>query len=81
MPEKNKKGCCKDEHKQLKIEKVQQKTNYDYNFSFKSFPAIFTTSAYYSSAEKKITKNLLKANAPPPKQGAPIYILNCTYQI
>lgn len=81
MTEKSKKGCCKDEHKQIKIEKAQQKTTSDYNFSSVLSPAILTAFIYNSFAEITITESLPKANASPPKQGVSIYILNCAYRI
>lgn len=81
MTEKNKKGCCKDEHKQIKIDKAQQKTTSDYNFSFILSPAIHSAFTYYSFEETTITESLPQANAPPPKQGVSINILHCTYRI
>ena len=81
MKEKNKKGCCKEEKKLIKIEKAQQKTTIDYKFLFEPSTAILTAFTYYSFAETTIAESLPKANAPPPKQGVPFYILNCTYRI
>lgn len=81
MTEKNKKGCCKDEHKQIKIEKAQQKVNIDYSYSFAFSTAIPTSYPNYPFAVTSIIKSLPTANAPPPKHDVPIYILNCTYRI
>lgn len=81
MTEKNKKGCCKDEHKQIKIEKAQQKTTVDYNFSFAQSPAILTAFTYFSFTENTIAEKVKISNIQPPKQNVPIHILNCTYRI
>lgn len=81
MKEKNKKGCCKEEKKLIKIEKAQQKSTVDYKFLPAPSTAILTAYTYYSFSETTIQESLPKANAPPPKLGVPVYILNCTYLI
>ncbi len=81
MIEKNKKGCCKDENKQIKIEKAHQKSISDFNFLFVKSPVILSTFICNSFTETKLLESLPSVNTPPPKRSVPIYILNCEYLI
>ena len=81
MTEKNKNGCCKDEHKQIKLKTDHQKTTVESVFLFAAFPAILTPFDTNLFAETTVTKGLPKSKTPPPKQDIPIYILNCVYRI
>ena len=81
MTEKSKKGCCKDEHKQIKVDKAQQKSTSDYNFSSVLSPVILTNVSYNYFEETILAASLPKLYAPPPQQGSHIYILHCSYLI
>ena len=81
MTEKNSKGCCKDEHKQIKLKADHQKAVNDCYFFLDISPEILTYHTQPNFVESTISKTLPNANAPPPKQGIPIYILYCTYLI
>lgn len=75
------KGCCKDEHKQLKL-KTDQKTTEDFQLlqtqegtissSYVELPLIDISST---------TEECPISHAPPGIEIAPIYILHCTFRI
>lgn len=81
MIEKDKKGCCKDEHKQIKLKSDHKKETVETGFLFTVSLATLTPYTTYLFADDSITEKLPNSNAPPPKQSIPIYILNCTYRI
>jgi len=76
------KGCCKDEHKQIKISDDQQ---YDQGvaFLFQQFlsPIVLSHYSNYNFSQPSVAILLPKNNAPPPKQGIPIYILIRVFRI
>ncbi len=74
-------GCCKDEHKIIKTEKEHQQaqTIHEYNPIFS--PAIVTVFPTYIFAIASTTETHPQINAPPPKHGVKLYILNCIYRI
>lgn len=74
-------GCCKDEHKQLKIEKDQKVAD-----SFKMMKLI--TCSFPVSSIEIIAHDLFSfteenpvSHAPPRKSDIAVYILNCTFRI
>ncbi|MEH6306732.1 hypothetical protein RYH73_13835 [Olivibacter sp. CPCC 100613] len=81
--ETSKKNCCKEEHKEVKLEKKHQASQYVYQ-QFQSFPAVVLNSAYVLPANN-IWENITTAHpfshAPPNKEYLSIYMLNCTYRI
>ena len=81
MVEKNKKGCCKDEHKQIKLSTDHQKAFTAFNYNTLISPAIVSDFIKVTFPQKQINALLPKVNAPPPKQAIPIYILNCIFRI
>lgn len=73
-------GCCRDEHKLIKIQD-DQKANY---LSFEiskpviSEPVVFDHSASYSIEDKEL---LPQSNAPPRSCNIPIHIINCVFRV
>jgi len=75
-------GCCKDEHKQIKISDDQQ-YNQNVAFLFQQFFSTLILSHYsdYNFSQPSVAILLPKNNAPPPEQGTPIYILIRAFRI
>ena len=80
---KQNKGCCKDEHKQLKIEKDQKAANSGFDVS-KPFiqlsspvpsPAFFAGYIFSASVEYPLT------HAPPRSGNVSMIVRNCVYRI
>lgn len=79
----SKKNCCKEEHKQVKLEKNHHPSAYAYK-QFHELTAIILPTSYGDTAIPiviNITEELPNSNAPPNKEYSSIYILNCTYLI
>lgn len=73
-------GCCKDEHKQIKIEADQQKGDVSQHIQLIAAPALvtpFVTYTFIASTSPYITP---LSNAPPhiPKR---LHLLNCVFLI
>jgi len=75
-------GCCRDEHKQLKIEKDQKLSQGFFQFS-KIATEITTVPVpvYSFSLPGILTPELPKSNAPPRSCLASLHIINCVFRI
>ena len=76
------KGCCHDEHKQVKIEKDQKVSEYAFQYLIKYSDAaqvslIDLPAVYYAST---ILSNP-SVHAPPRQGTVPIFVLNCNFRI
>ncbi|MDM8174598.1 MULTISPECIES: HYC_CC_PP family protein [Olivibacter] len=77
------KNCCKEEHKQVKLEKKHQASQVVYK-QFKLFQAIVPAPAYDVSMHKPVINVITGhpvSHAPPNKAYTRLYRLNCTYLI
>jgi len=75
------KGCCKDEHKQVKIDK-DQKLSPGFLLSgviAQTGPIIY--SDYFISALPALSENFPKSHGPPLSYGYPLYIVHCVFRI
>ena len=76
------KGCCKDEHKFIKLEREHNQTQTLHDLSFFSTPIILPPFFTYNQAiVSSITETYPSSNAPPNIQGQKLYILNCLFRI
>ena len=76
------KGCCHDEHKQLKVEKDQKVSESAFQFLFISAAVIAPVHmglpvVYFSN----LVTNNPTAHAPPHLGGVPIFVLNRNFRI
>lgn len=76
------KDCCKNEHRQFKIESAQKIS--EYSFQLKApgldlvlFPYQFETDLYITS----LIEEYPMGNAPPDTQNTPAFIRNCNFRI
>jgi hypothetical protein len=75
-------GCCKDEHKHLKINKDQKATVSAYKFlslSFNRVPGDFA-----NLPDSYVASDILgypTTNAPPEINKVPVFLLNCNFRI
>lgn len=75
------KGCCKDEHKQFKVDDqkpVDNSLSLVHLTSVAVIPTFFDLNSVYVSS---ITEEHPLANAPPRTQGVPLFIRNCVFRI
>jgi len=78
---KGKKGCCKDEQKQLKIEK-DQKTVAAFELTLSLATAIPVSYPVYNFVGiPSVTEQFPLSNAPPRSPQLAAYIRNCTFRI
>ena len=78
---KGKNGCCKDEHKQLKIEK-DQKTAAAFELTLSLATAIPVSHPVYNFVGiASVTEQFPLSNAPTPSPHLAAYIRNCTFRI
>jgi hypothetical protein len=78
-----KKGCCKDEHKQIKLEKDQKSAEQPILFMAQSAIAI-TPIQYFSIQDhpvENITTSFPVSNAPPRWKEVTIYLANRNFRI
>lgn len=76
------KGCCKDEHKFIKLEREHHKAQPATGLSFFSTPVVLPSFFTYNQAiVSSITETYPASNAPPNAQGQKLYILNCIFRI
>jgi len=75
------KNCCKDEHKQVQIEKDQQASEFSFQF-LKYFPENFFPPANFGAdyCQSSIVE-FPTANSPPFRKKVSEFILNCVYRI
>jgi len=82
MDKKSQKGCCKDEHKVLQIDKDQKASESVFQ-SLKIFSD--AVSATYDELPLAHPSSIIlenpASNSPPPLTGPPIFILNCNFRI
>lgn len=79
---KEKKGaCCKDEHKQVKLNTVHQKSATAQNIQFIDDTVLATPNADFSVKGIAKSKTFRVTNAPPKIPGERLYILNSAYLI
>lgn len=78
---KGKNGCCKDEQKQLKIEK-DQKIASAFELTFSLATAIPVSYPVYNFVGiSSVTEEFPLSNAPPRSPQLAVYIRNCTFRI
>lgn len=78
-----KKGCCKDEHKWVKITD-DQKSNTSFAYQFIAFETDlhFINAFQYTVLNNQSVIDLLPpTNAPPPSLGVEVYKRNCVFLI
>lgn len=78
----NKKGCCKDEQKQVKLQNDQKLTEASINLmllSSQAAPAGFN--AFASEPLLSITHKFPVSHAPPRKGVVETYLMNCNFRI
>jgi hypothetical protein len=82
MHKEESKGCCKDDHKQIKIQ-GEQKVASSFISEFNA-PVILplVPIAYYSlSVSASLAVTFPVSNAPPDKAPIPVYLHNCVFRI
>lgn len=75
-------GCCKDEQKQVKIEKDQKIAGTTFNFENPLSKSFVQTPVDFSSFE--ITSPVIAystAHAPPQTENIPLFLRNCIFRI
>lgn len=76
-----KNGCCKDEQKQLKIEK-DQKTAAAFELTLSLATALHVSYPVYNFVGiSSVTEEFPLSNAPPRSPQLAAYIRNCTFRI
>jgi hypothetical protein len=76
------KGCCKDEHKFIKLEREHHKAQPATSLSFLFAPIVLPTFFIYNQAAvSPITETFPASNSPPNAQEQKLYILNCIFRI
>lgn len=79
--EEKKGGCCKDEHKQIKLKTEHQKSATAQYIQFLDVPALLTTFADLSFKGTSISLDFPVSNAPPKIPRKRLYILHCVFLI
>lgn len=75
-------GCCKDEHKILKLKREHQKTTNSYDFSVLNNPVVITEFIIHDQYSFPLANSTYSSiHAPPDKQSQSIYLLNCVFLI
>jgi hypothetical protein len=76
------KGCCKDEHKFIKLEREHYRAEPAASLSFLFSPIAFTPFFIHQTV---VVSSIIEAHpashAPPNMQGLKLYILNCIFRI
>ncbi len=82
MEKKENKGCCRDEHKTLQIEKDQKVTEATFQFIAHT-PAVLTVT--YADLPPVPVSSMTMGNAathaPPAAAGVPVFLRNCNFRI
>lgn len=82
MKEKDKEGCCKDEHKHFKLKADHQKAAVAALINFNLAPAIINPIPDFNiQAFVKVTESYSPCHAPPDIGKLSLYVLNCTFLI
>ena len=74
-------GCCKDEHKQVKLKTEHQKSATAQYIQFLDVPALITPVADFSFKVTPTSLAFPVSNAPPKIPREPLYILHCVFLI
>ncbi|MBK7345852.1 MAG: hypothetical protein IPI98_02770 [Chitinophagaceae bacterium] len=74
-------GCCKDEHKQVKLKTEHQKSATAQYIQFLDVPALTTPVADFSFEIKPASLAFPVSNAPPKIPRERLYILHCVFLI
>lgn len=72
-------GCCKDEHKQVKLKTEHQKSATAQYIQFLDVPALTTPVADFSFEIKPASLAFPVSNAPPKIPRERLYILHCVF--
>ena len=72
-------GCCKDEHKQIKLKTDHQKSAVAQYFQLVESPALVTPIADFSFIATSVSLNFPVSNAPPKIPRERLYILHCVF--
>ena len=76
------KGCCKDEHKFIKLEREHYNAQPTTSLLFSFTPIVLTGFYTYNQfASSSITETYFASKAPPNVQGQKLYLLNCIFRI
>lgn len=76
-----KKGCCKDEHKQVKLKAEHQKAANAQQIQLVEIPALLIPIETYNFTATSIAVNFPTSNAPPKIPKERLYILHCVFLI
>ena len=76
-----KKGCCKDEHKQVKLKTEHQKSATAQYIQFLDVPALIAPVVDFSFKVSAVSLTFPVSNAPPKIPKERLYILNCVFLI
>ena len=74
-------GCCKDEHKQVKLKTEHQKSATAQYIQFLDVPALVTPLTDFSFKGTPIALDFPVSNAPPKIPRERLYILHCVFLI
>lgn len=74
-------GCCKDEHKQVKLKTEHQKSATAQYIQFLNVPALITPVADFSFKVTPTSLAFPVSNAPPKIPRERLYILHCVFLI
>jgi hypothetical protein len=82
MEEKDKEGCCKDEHKHFKLKADQQKAAVAAFITNIIAPAVITpTTDFDFQAFLKVTESYSPCHAPPDIGDTKLHVLHCVFLI
>ncbi|MBC6489624.1 hypothetical protein BC349_01485 [Flavihumibacter stibioxidans] len=74
-------GCCKDEHKQVKVKTEHQKSATAQYIQFADVPALVIPITDISFKGIEVSLHFPVSNAPPKIPRERLYMLNCVYLI
>jgi hypothetical protein len=74
-------GCCKDEHKQVKLKAEHQKSATAQYIQLLNVPALVTPIIDFGFKGESISLNFPVSNAPPKIPNQRLYILHCVFLI
>jgi hypothetical protein len=74
-------GCCKDEHKQIKLKTVHQKSTVAQYIQLVAAPAVLSPVAVFAFKAVAVTIDFPVSNAPPKIPRERLYIFNCIFLI
>lgn len=75
-------GCCKEEHKQIRIQSDQLNVSTKFILDNVSSPGLIPLPVcFFIPRFEKINPGSISCNAPPPRPGISLCILHCVYRI